>query len=206
MKNIHIIPTLQPSKLFIWMDTLLKINAEANNQGSNQHIYITSNEEIKEGYWCIDTEDNIIFKVKEQGHSGLLRSENDSFVEDSCKKIILTTNQDVIKDCVQSIPDEFLEWFVKNSSCEKVEILLKNFLMPLGGERRWWYEITIPKEEPRQETLEESNQTTAIRFLEWYRRRGIIYQFHTYHIPMDDRKYLNSRQLFEVFKEENYER
>jgi hypothetical protein len=38
------------------------------------------------------------------------------------KKIILTTDQDLIKDGVQSIDDEFLEWFVKNPSCEEVEI------------------------------------------------------------------------------------
>jgi hypothetical protein len=38
------------------------------------------------------------------------------------KKIILTTDQDLIKDGVQAIDDEFLEWFVKNPSCEEVEI------------------------------------------------------------------------------------
>jgi hypothetical protein len=36
-------------------------------------------------------------------------------------KIILTTDQDLIKDGVQAIDDEFLEWFVKNPSCEEVE-------------------------------------------------------------------------------------
>ena len=36
------------------------------------------------------------------------------------KKIILTTDQDLIKDGVQEIPDEFLEWFVKNPTCEFV--------------------------------------------------------------------------------------
>jgi hypothetical protein len=30
------------------------------------------------------------------------------------KKIILTTDLDLIKDGVQSIDNEFLEWFVKN--------------------------------------------------------------------------------------------
>ena len=68
-----------------------------------------------------------------------------------------------------------------------------------------------------KETLEESNQTTAIRFLEWYRLKKVIFQFHCYHIPNIDDKYweqtvfrgnnsyLNSHQLFEIFEKENYE-
>jgi hypothetical protein len=40
-----------------------------------------------------------------------------------CKKIILTTDGDLIKDGIQVIDDdEFLEWFVKNPSCERVEV------------------------------------------------------------------------------------
>lgn len=37
-------------------------------------------------------------------------------------KIILTTNKLLIKDGIQAIDDEFLEWFVNNSSCEYVEV------------------------------------------------------------------------------------
>ena len=62
-------------------------------------------------------------------------------------------------------------------------------------------------EEPKQETLEEANQITAIKFLEWYRRKGVIYQFHAYHIQgSDDTIYLNADQLFEIFEKENYEK
>ena len=38
-------------------------------------------------------------------------------------KVILTTNKLLIKDGVQAIDDEFLEWFVKNPSCEEVEVV-----------------------------------------------------------------------------------
>jgi hypothetical protein len=38
------------------------------------------------------------------------------------KKIILTTDPQLIADGVQAIDDEFLEWFVKNPSCERVEV------------------------------------------------------------------------------------
>jgi hypothetical protein len=59
------------------------------------------------------------------------------------KKIILTTDQDLIKDGVQAIDDEFLEWFVKNPSCEFVEINKYAYAKPNFGN----YKIIIPKEE-----------------------------------------------------------
>ena len=37
-------------------------------------------------------------------------------------KVILTTNKLLIKNGVQAIDDEFLEWFVKNPSCEFINI------------------------------------------------------------------------------------
>jgi hypothetical protein len=37
-------------------------------------------------------------------------------------KLILTTNKTIIQYGVQAIDDNFLEWFVKNPSCEVVEI------------------------------------------------------------------------------------
>jgi hypothetical protein len=106
-----------------------------------KELFITSDEEIKEGDWCIDIEDSTVFKVKEQGHSGLLRSTTDSFVEDSCKKIILTTDQDLIADGVQPIDDEFLGWFVNNPSCEEVKIES----WQTKGEWDLDYKIIIPK-------------------------------------------------------------
>jgi hypothetical protein len=42
--------------------------------------------------------------------------------KDNCKKIILTTDPQLIQDGVQAIDDTFLEWFVKNPTCENVQI------------------------------------------------------------------------------------
>lgn len=70
-------------------------------------------------------------------------------------KIILTTNKLLIKDGVQSIDDEFLEWFVKNSSCERVEI---RYTVDFNSKAV----IIIPKEEPKQVTLEEVAEEYAI--------------------------------------------
>jgi hypothetical protein len=77
------------------------------------------------------------------------------------KKILMTTDTELIKDGVHPIGDEFLEWFVKNPSCEVVEVIKEDVeqpkpLYPNGnhkGERVWieTYKIIIPKEEPKQE-------------------------------------------------------
>ncbi len=85
--------------------------------------------------------------------------------KDYYKKIILTTDQDLIKDGVQVIDDEFLEWFVKNPSCENVKAELieeipSGFTFGMFGNdeppTELVYKIIIPKEESKQEALEEA--------------------------------------------------
>lgn len=67
------------------------------------------------------------------------------------KKIILTDDKNLIKEGVQSIDDEFLEWFIKNPSCNNVEVESINIGGKLG------YLICKPKLEPKQETLNLKN-------------------------------------------------
>ena len=80
-------------------------------------VYITSDEEIKEGDWYIKSNTNLPTK---RIHLG-----NNLYKDD--KKIVLTTDQDLIKDGVQTIDDKFLEWFIKNPSCEFVEVNINSF-------------------------------------------------------------------------------
>jgi hypothetical protein len=75
-----------------------------------KHLYITSEEEPKDGEWVYNKYQKIIIKFSIGFGIGL------------CKKIILTTDPDLIADGVQAIDNEFLEWFVKNPSCERVEV------------------------------------------------------------------------------------
>jgi hypothetical protein len=68
------------------------------------------------------------------------------------KKIILTTDGDLIKDGLQAIDDTFLEWFVRNPSCEKVDVIYDKDAFPYGVETAkgyGWYKIIIPREEPK---------------------------------------------------------
>jgi hypothetical protein len=126
MKNVYLIPTDKPS-------SYVTNYMEQNMQWQN--IYITSDEEIKEGYW-------VVYNNELQKSDGIGFKSVD-------KKIILTTDQDLIKDGVQAVDDEFLEWFVKNSSCEFVEVASLWEDGDLGTYNS--YQIIIPQEEPKQE-------------------------------------------------------
>ena len=151
MKNIHVIPTDKPSRLLLSKRNnlqFLKDNASLNSnnhfEGTYQNIYITSNEEIKED-WFI-TNNNEIFKCIKNKEEQCFYSLNASILTKFCNKIILTTDQDLIKNGIQAIDNEFLEWFVKNSSCEEVDV--KNpFIANVSD---FGYKIIIPKEAPNQ--------------------------------------------------------
>jgi len=151
MKNIHVIPTDKPSKIFYIAENFHLEKGQLIEPKSYHNVYITSDEEIKE--WFIVNGIN--------GYSQPMKYSvmfpKDKFPNGHDKNklnllsIILTTDQDLIKDGVQPIPDEFLEWFVKNPSCEEVKIES----WQTKGEWELDYKIIIPQEEPKQETLEE---------------------------------------------------
>ena len=159
MKNLHVLPTDKPSRVFITKDEGLGFdnqmleNTELDCQ--NQNIYITSNEEIKVGDWYYLPRTNSVYKCNEDPTE--LNLERRLGVS----KVILTTDLDLIKDGVQPIDDEFLEWFVKNPSCESVEV--KRGYLGMGGfvetneplsKDKIEYKIIIPKEEPKKELPE----------------------------------------------------
>jgi translation initiation factor 2 beta subunit (eIF-2beta)/eIF-5 len=160
MKNVHLIPTDKPSRLLLsgFKTLFLTPPMEFKSSDTYQNIYITSDEEIKEGDWLFSSKTNNIFKadsIEYLESYNMIEDFDKSFYINSkySKKIILTTDQDLIDDGVQAIDDEFLEWFVKNPSCESVEVkpLLSN-----NGRALYGYKIIIPKEESKQETFEEA--------------------------------------------------
>jgi hypothetical protein len=129
MKNLHLIPTDKPSRLY-------KRNHDNSfgfstdyfpNIGDtlNQNIYITSDEEVKEGDYFLYDGTKIRYKsngTEYHGRDLCHISGNHRYPVSESKKIILTTDQDLIKNGVQAIDDEFLEWFIKNPNCEEVGI------------------------------------------------------------------------------------
>jgi hypothetical protein len=159
MKNIHLIPTDKPSRLTIRLKTnelMYSYKGFANQKynkdislNQNQHIYITNSEEIKEGQNYIG--DGFSGKNKFKWH----KSQVETYPNIKKDVIFLTTDQDLIKDGVQSIDDGFLEWFVKNPSCESVEVETTRERNGYHSKHKKRYKIIIPKE-PKQETLEEA--------------------------------------------------
>jgi hypothetical protein len=128
-----------------YLNSALRLEFNTVERKTNQHIYITNEEEINEGDWCL-LDQNVGTSV---GYEILKCEESDTengwyvFGEmktGRCKKIILTTDLDLIKDGVQYIDDDFLEWFLNNQRCEKVEIHIIKCV----------YKIIIPIEEPKQ--------------------------------------------------------
>ena len=115
MKNIHVLPTTPND------ETVKGIWIEKTRDWCN--IYITSDEEIKEGDWCYQVELND-GKVDKCYDVTLYHIWTNNGVDKTrkFKKIILTTDPKLINDGVQAIDDDFLQWFVQNPSCEEVEV------------------------------------------------------------------------------------
>jgi hypothetical protein len=155
MENLFVLPTDKPSRLCFNQDknkfTLKHRLLEGTNSWKSQNIYITSDEEIKVGDWfiyngTIDGDLRTKFTVQKWYNN---HSEKMYYLKD-CKKIILTTDQDLINDGVQAIDDEFLEWFVKNPSCESVKIDSYKTIY-----HTWIYKIIIPQEEQSVQEYEQ---------------------------------------------------
>jgi hypothetical protein len=151
MKNIHVLPTDKPSRLVKNNEGKLKLTIQTlpfdNIIGCYpQSIYITSDEEIKDGDWCLVLNSKKEYLIEKYSfHSDCIIA----------KKIILTNNKDLIKDDVQVIDNEFLEYFVKNPSCEFVEVendefYSKKAFIESKNAITYKYKIIIPKEEPKQ--------------------------------------------------------
>ena len=160
MKNVYLTTSNKPSKIYFHrLENRLEFSTglPMSNSGSGswvdlKNIYITSDEEIKEGDYVLQTnfeKTNIqVMKCITSLQTQIANSTDGSFTKN---KIILTTDLDLITDSVQAIGDDFLEWFVKNPSCKEVEV--NGYKLHSGSAI---YKIIIPIEDPKIETLEEA--------------------------------------------------
>jgi len=144
MKNIYLVSSDIPVRYY-------------GNHYINQNVYITSDEEIKDGDYYIYIKDGSLRQYKKEFNPSAASASYN-------KKIILTTDQDLISDGVQAIDDDFLEWFVKNPSCEFVEvekIRVISYSFPRNAYDK--YRITIPKEESKfEDSIENSVNIMSI--------------------------------------------
>ena len=166
MKNIHLISTEKPSRIYL-IKSNNKLDITSNNPEftenfgggtQNQHICITSNEEdINENDYII-TRDGRLVQV-----SYLLSKDLEG-----ASKVILTTDQGLIKDGVWGIEDGFLEWFVKNPDCEFVE--LRGYAIILPGE--WEEDTSEPKQDKKTYSEEEVRKISLDFFYHWWNAKG----------------------------------
>jgi hypothetical protein len=183
-KNIWLLPTNEPSRLYFNNNDknlqFCKVDKKCTPLKINQNIYITSDEEIKEGDWYIYGERILQAKFT---HKPLYKV-----------KIILTTDTKLIADGIQAISDEFLEWFVKNPSCERVEVK-KGFADGSAyGYDFLSYKIIIPKVS-KPTSME--NKTPMQELIEWLSKQ----KFRNTHIS-DKREIINkAKTLLEKEKE-----
>ena len=141
MINIHIFKTDRPTRLHGYAYGELGLSKKHLPWKEGRNIYITSDEEVNRYDYYINNNECIQAMLVP--------------VTSKCKKIILTTDQDLIENGVQAIDDEFLEWFVKNPSCEEVEVFQEihhfgEVVDESYPEGFFDYKIIIPKEEPKQ--------------------------------------------------------
>jgi hypothetical protein len=165
MKNIHVLPTDKPSRLIINWEKDLCYKSKPYLMEGTQNIYITNDEIVTEysiGLYFIDIYNKTrhIFSPIYINKDTIAAGKFHTYMNNGnmCKKIIMTTDPILILNGVQAIDDEFLEWFVKNPTCEEVYISYGFFtpmgrqIDPLGLLRNhsqcvWKYKIIIPKEE-----------------------------------------------------------
>jgi len=183
MKNIHVIPTDKSVRVGRFVDTqeLILRSVKDIPRGENVNIYITSDEEIKEGGY-------VFWEGKIYKYRDFMKMKTPVYTD--YFSIILTTDQDLIKDGVQSIDDEFLEWFVKNPSCEVIKVN-KLCYGALSGFADAGYKIIIPKEEPKQERTYSEEEVGELVY-------NIIGEYAKHYGIMIDGAKLN--ELFEQFK------
>lgn len=174
MKNIHVLPTDDSSDFLLCIKDYIEhqfTSAEDSDKAGNfrigygeyanrefyqpQYIYITSDEEIKEGDWVL-IKSIVPNFMKDEVKDEIKKAKKEHLMMDNLsynvKKIILTIDPNLIKDGVQAIEEGFLKWLEKNPTCEFVEVQMEDMFDETHGEMKGNdYKVIIP-----QETLEEA--------------------------------------------------
>lgn len=156
MKNIFLIPTENSSRLSI-KDGVLILHRQQWRKGT-QNIHITSDSEFVRDEYITDGIEVMKATPKLVDAQGLVDRRD-------WKKIIITTDPELINNGVHPIGEEFLKWFVENPTCIKVEVVYGLF-NPMGrqvdpndlGQNHskcvWKYKIITTKEEQKQHLID----------------------------------------------------
>lgn len=119
--NVVMLPTKDRSEILITNNKLLYKGNRMENSDINQHLYIISDDEIKEGDWCLTPiEEGVQYVIKAKG----------SNYNKLCKKIIATTDKSlelyttkgkgVLVTNLPQPSQSFIKAFVKAGGIDKV--------------------------------------------------------------------------------------
>ena len=177
MKNVHLVSVSNQSKLLTISNRLTLVRSDFfSAQYIKLHgyqpkaIYITSEEKFVRDEYITDGLEVTKATPKLVDAQGLIDRRD-------WKKIILTTDVDLIADGVQAIDDEFLEWFMKNPSCESVKVEKDKVFtkydnkLDLLGSVYIIYKIIIPQEEPKREFVNKTSKRIDDELLEMERKQ-----------------------------------
>lgn len=116
MKNVFLLQTDKPSRLQLQINGKLHLeNGQSIALKSFQNLYITSDEKIEVGDWFYNPKlPNHIFEANPHNTKHLSDI-------DYIKKIVLTTDPNLVEDGIQEVSDELIEWLIDNP-CEYVKI------------------------------------------------------------------------------------
>lgn len=127
MKNLFLIPTPAETRIAVKSDgTLFLTNHSYPNSPNfaNHNIYITNDEDIENKGYAI-YENKVVQIIGQDRYEYRIQAKDTLGYTPikTCKKIIMTSDPELIKKGVQPIPDEFLEWLVLNPTCEFVKTI-----------------------------------------------------------------------------------
>jgi hypothetical protein len=182
MKNIYLIPTDKPSRLGLHQDNKLNLHDDVITLNPphfrSQNIYITNDEEIKEDYVIAY---GVVIKVMMFDDKILYFVNGTKAKREDCKKIIMTTDQDLIADGIEQISEDTLLKIVEHiNSGKNIEakqraknyMSLKGALEPKDvvlGYKTSLDAQMLDRIEPKQETnLEESAESFAHNYFEMH--------------------------------------
>lgn len=147
MKNIFLIPTDNPSRIYVRNDVTPPFYS--NFQGEALNIYITNDEEIKDGKNCI--------AFSSDDCEGELETFN-NFVKYSRKPLKVVLTSDPKLETVQQLTEEQLRDFVYNP-CEFVEVQKhfgKEYVDELDGFGYDidYFSVSFPRENKKQQIID----------------------------------------------------
>lgn len=200
MKNIFLLPTDEPSRL--WFDNLshkLKLSEMKTLVGykASRNVYITNDEEVNIGDYvivsCSEEDIEEVRIVKEYYNEHFLFEGKSQIHMVHCKKIILTTDYNLIEEGIQAVDNHFLKWFVNNQNCEFIHAYndrvvgypYDNYTIIIPEERKPWRFCETPEEkctmnycdengcQNRKRNLTDPIEKTDVNHLEWMYNRMI---------------------------------